>query len=79
MLPSGQMKLNLDIWNNHNVHNLTGYSIDDIKSCLIELCNFMIEDLLPNRLAPFNISYIKEAKIYQGLLPSNIVQTFFSQ
>jgi hypothetical protein len=73
------MKLNLDIWNNHNVHNLTGYSIDDIKSCLIELCNFMIEDLLPNRLAPFDISYIKEAKIYQGFLPSNIVQTFFSQ
>lgn len=79
MLPQGKMKLNLDIWNNHNVHNLTGYSIEDIKSCLLELCNFMIEDLLPNRLAPFEISYIKETKIYQGELPSNIVQSYLSQ
>ena len=79
MLPQGKMKLNLDIWNNHNVHNLTGYSIEDIKSCLLELCNFMIEDLLPNRLAPFEISCIKEAKIYQGELPSNIIQSFNSQ
>jgi len=39
----------------------------------------MIEDLLPNRLAPFEISCIKEAKIYQGELPSNIIQSFNSQ
>lgn len=52
------MKLNLEIWNNYNVHNLTGYSIDDVKGCLIELCTFMIEDLLPNRLATFDINFI---------------------
>lgn len=34
---NGLQDMNLDIWNNQNVHSITGYSIDDIKPCLIEL------------------------------------------
>jgi len=35
VLPSGLLRMNVDIWNNYNVHNLTGYSIEDLKSCMI--------------------------------------------
>jgi hypothetical protein len=33
----GLQELNLEIWNNQTVHQMSGYSIDDIKDCLIEL------------------------------------------
>lgn len=57
---NGLLKINIDIWNNYNVHNLTGYSIEDLKNCIIEICVFMIEDLLPNRLEAFNINFLSE-------------------
>jgi hypothetical protein len=50
--------MNVDVWNNYNVHKLSGYSIEDLKNCLIELCLFMKEDLLPNRLESFDINYL---------------------
>ena len=50
---NGQIELNTDIWNNKIVHDLTTYSIEDIKYCLFDLCQFIAESLQPNRLADF--------------------------
>lgn len=30
-------ELNIEIWNNQTVHNLSGYSIEDLKPCLFAL------------------------------------------
>lgn len=30
-LKNGLIELNIQFWNNYNIHNLTGYSIEDIK------------------------------------------------
>ena len=58
-------ELNLEIWNNYNVHILTGFSILDIKKCLFNLATFISNNLQPNRLACFNIQKINEANIYE--------------
>jgi hypothetical protein len=55
---NGMQELNLDIWNNHMVHSMTGYSLEDIKPCLIELSQFICNNLSPNRLEGFDISAI---------------------
>jgi hypothetical protein len=31
VVSNGLSELNLEIWNNENIHNHTGYSIEDIK------------------------------------------------
>lgn len=61
---NGLQELNLDIWNNHTVHSLTGYSLDDIKPCLIELSQFICNNLSPNRLEGFDISAILAVPSY---------------
>ena len=57
-------ELQLDFWNCKKIHSLTDYSIVDLKECLYDLCDFMIEDLLPNRLEQFTIQSILNSKIY---------------
>lgn len=52
---SQQLTMNTNIWNNQTVHHLTGYSIEDIKQCLIALTNFISMNLQPDRLQGFNI------------------------
>jgi hypothetical protein len=61
---NSKYELNLEFWNTPDIHKLTGYSIEDIKQCLFELCSFIIEDLLPNRLEKFYITNIIKAKNY---------------
>ena len=51
----GLLDLNLKIWNTEQVHNLTGYSLDDIRSCLYDLSKYLANNLYPNRLEGFNI------------------------
>jgi len=51
----GLQDLNLSIWNNERVHNLSGYSLDDIRPCLYELSKFICNNLSPNRLEGFSI------------------------
>jgi len=58
------IELNLDIWNNQTVHQMTGYSIDDIKTCLIELSQFICNNLSPNRLEGFDLSAISTTQRY---------------
>lgn len=41
----GLMELNTEIWNNQNVHSLTGYSIVDIKQCLYDISVFISTNL----------------------------------
>ena len=56
--PEGLMELNTNIWNNHNVHSLTGYSIEDIRQCLYDISIFISTNLQPNRLKSFDIEAI---------------------
>lgn len=56
--PEGLMELNTSIWNNHNVHSLTGYSIEDIRQCLYDISIFISTNLQPNRLKSFDIEAI---------------------
>lgn len=60
------MELNTHIWNNHNVHSLTGYSIDDIKQCLYDISVFISTNLQPNRLKSFDIDAILKIQKYEG-------------
>jgi hypothetical protein len=62
---NGQMEMNTDIWNNLMVHQATGYSILDIKKCLIELSLFISNNLSPNRLEGFDIQSLEKVQIYQ--------------
>ena len=48
-------ELNLHIWNNKIVHEMTLISILDIKDCLYELSIFISNNLQPNRLECFKI------------------------
>lgn len=52
------LELNTDIWNNEEVHNITNYSIDNLKPCLLDLAEFISNNLSPNRLECFNIKDI---------------------
>ena len=62
----GLMELNTQIWNNHNVHSLTGYAIDDIKHCLYDISIFISTNLQPNRLKSFDIEAILKLQKYEG-------------
>lgn len=62
----GLMELNTNIWNNHNVHSLTGYAIDDIKHCLYDISIFISTNLQPNRLKSFDIEAILKLQKYEG-------------
>ena len=65
-------ELNLDIWNNQTIHNLTGYSIEDLKKCLFDLATFISNNLQPNRLITFDINAILKTNNYDGPIPQNI-------
>ena len=69
---NGLQEFNLDIWNNQDIHNLTGYSILDLNKCLFDLATFISNNLQPNRLISFDIKSILKAKIYNGPIPTNI-------
>jgi hypothetical protein len=43
--PEGLMQLNTEVWNNQNVHCLTGYSVEDIKLCLYDISIFISTNL----------------------------------
>ena len=60
----GLQELNLQIWNNQTVHQMTGYSINDIKDCLIELSQFICNNLSPNRLEGFDLGAIETTQQY---------------
>merc|ERR1711981_1387826 len=62
----GLMTLNTDIWNNQNVHGLTGYAIEDIKYCLYDISIFISTNLQPNRLKSFDIEAIVQLQKYEG-------------
>ena len=62
---NGLQDLNLSIWNNQSVHSMTGYSLEDVKPCLIELSQFICNNLSPNRLDGFDISAILAVPMYQ--------------
>ena len=66
---NGLKLLNTDIWNNSEVVNLSGYSIEMIKQPLFDLSNFIKQNLTPNRLEGFNIDAIKDLKDFDP--PSN--------
>ena len=59
--------MNTNIWNNEAVHNMTGYSIEDIKECLITFANFIRSNLQPDRLEGFNLEELKNLKLYAKL------------
>lgn len=61
---NGLQELNLDIWNNQTVHSMTGYSMQDIKPCLVELSQFICNNLSPNRLEGFDITSIMAVPQY---------------
>jgi hypothetical protein len=65
-------ELNLEIWNNQNIHNLTGYSMEDIRKCLFDLATFISNNLQPNRLISFDINAILKTNNYDGPIPQNI-------
>lgn len=59
--PDGQFaaRLNTDIWNDRTVHDMTGYSITDLKSCLYDLALFVNLNLESGQLDGFDIEAIK--------------------
>lgn len=63
--------LNTDIWNNEEMTNTTGYSITDLRACLYSLAKFMAENLVPNRLANFDLESIKSIEPYHQI-PLNL-------
>jgi hypothetical protein len=63
---NGLQEMNLDIWNNQNVHSMTGYSLEDIKPCLVELSQFICNNLSPNRLEGFDITSIMGVQHYSS-------------
>ena len=60
------MELNTHFWNNQQVHEMTTYSVEDIKDCLYELSVFICNNLQPNRLEGFDIQYIQQLKNYNS-------------
>ena len=60
----GLQALNTSMWNNQAVHEITGYSIDDIRQCLYEISHFICNNLQPNRLECFDIERILTTPIY---------------
>jgi len=60
----GLQEFNLEIWNNQTVHQMSGYSIDDIKDCLVELSQFICNNLSPNRLEGFDLTAIMTVQQY---------------
>ena len=60
----GLVGLNLDIWNNVQVHQVSGYTFEDIKRCLLELVLFISNNLSPNRLEGFDLEAIHQVKNY---------------
>lgn len=62
----GLMELNTEIWNNQNVHSLTGYTIEDIKHCLYDISMFISTNLQPNRLKSFDVEAILKLQKYSG-------------
>jgi len=67
----GLKELNTDIWNNDRVAGISGYSINDIKSCLYDLAEFIATNLSPNRLEHFDIENIKNLEPYNDI-PENL-------
>ena len=43
-------ELNTSIWNNHEVVDASGYSIDTLTTCLTELCVYIRQNLQPVKL-----------------------------
>lgn len=60
--PSILFYLNTDIWNNKEVHTLTGYSIEEIAETLLSLAKFVSENLVPNKLKYFDILALQEIR-----------------
>jgi len=56
--------MNLDIWNNARVHEITGYSFEEIQGCLHDLFLFIYNSLSPNRLENFDLETILKTKNY---------------
>lgn len=54
--------LNTDIWNNSEVYQITNYTIENLKKCLVDLAKFLKAQLTPDRLANFDIASILSAK-----------------
>ena len=54
--------LNTEIWNNHKVVGITGYSIEMLKKPLYDLALFIEDSLEPNRLDKFYLENIKTLK-----------------
>jgi hypothetical protein len=63
---NGLQEFNLSIWNNSKVHSLTGYRLQDLKHCLVELSEFISNNLAPNRLEGFDISAIMAVPEYDA-------------
>jgi len=61
----GLQEMNLAIWNNPHVRQLTGYTLKDIQQCLVELSQFICNNLSPNRLEGFDIPAILSATNYE--------------
>ena len=55
-------QLNTDLWNNRNMYNLTGYSIEDLIETLMALSKFVSDNLVPNKLKYFDLESIKSSK-----------------
>lgn len=49
----------------------TGYSMDQLKTCLYELSLFMSENLHPDRLRGYNLESIKTITSYDQI-PANV-------
>jgi hypothetical protein len=54
------IKLNLDIWNQKKVVNLSGYSIEMLVECLQALSIFIRVNLSPDRLEGFDLDFKDE-------------------
>lgn len=60
----GLKELNLYIWNNPMVHNVTGYSIESLKQPMFEMSDFIRNNLSPNRLEGFDVEAILNVEMY---------------
>ena len=54
--------LNTNIWNNSEVYQITNYTIENLKKCLVDLAKFLKAQLTPDRLSKFDIASILSAK-----------------
>ena len=62
-LKEKSFNLNVSMWNNYKVYYHTGYTIEMVKDCLYDFCQFIQKNLYPNKLMYFNIEYIKTNSI----------------